>query len=185
LTAPIQALRALANAADRAAAIEPETELVGENGKKRKHVTIDGRAIELRVKKKKKPDPTPRNPFPDVVSKGLVSEIEARQLWDIFFTGCHYFVPLWDKSYDTFETFIERTPFSTNGLLAIAAKIRAGNGQLSETFHRCLDEAQGIARSTLFGPIVRKEAVMAMLILSLWSQNGWLPCGYVQLFPFL
>lgn len=50
-------------------------------------------------------------------------------------------------------------------------------GPLGQTFHRCLEEAQGIARSTLFGPIVRKEAVMAMLILSVWSQNGWLPCG--------
>lgn len=34
-----------------------------------------------------------------------------------FFTGCHYFVPLWDKSYDIYESYIERTPFSTNGKL--------------------------------------------------------------------
>lgn len=32
-----------------------------------------------------------------------------------FFSGCHYFVPLWDKTYDTYESYIERTPFSTNG----------------------------------------------------------------------
>ncbi|WVQ85715.1 hypothetical protein IAT38_007881 [Cryptococcus sp. DSM 104549] len=226
LTAPIQALQALANAADQAAAIVDKDRGVGGTGgmvdggrdegeveaegrepytrkatdnerrngedeeedgaggedrgrqKKRKRVTIDGKDIHLRVKKKTRPDPTPRNPFPDVVTKGLVSEDEARDLWDIFFSGCHYFVPLWDKSYDTFETYIERTPFSTNGLLAVAAKIRAGNGPLGKTFHRCLEEAQGIARSTLFGPIVRKEAVMAMLILSAWSQNGWLPCGH-------
>lgn len=102
----------------------------------------------------------------------------AKSIPDIsFFTGCHYFVPLWDKAYDTYETYIERTPFSTNGLLAVAAKIRAGNGRLDQVFHYCLEEAQGIARSTLFGPIVRKEAAMAMLILSVWSQNGWLPCG--------
>jgi hypothetical protein len=66
----------------------------------------------------------------------------------------------------------------TTGLFAVAAKIRAGNGPLGNTFHRCLEEAQGIARSTLFGPIVRKEAVMAMLILSVWSQYSWLPCGH-------
>ncbi|OWT40828.1 hypothetical protein C362_01041 [Cryptococcus neoformans Bt1] len=221
LTAPIQALQALANAADQAAALVDKDD-GGEKGKsagqevqsdgsdgdsrreegeakggvgrqwkmsdendedrgrsrKRKRVTIDGQNIHLRVRKKTRPDPTPRNPFPDVVTKGLVSEEEARELWDIFFSGCHYFVPLWDKSYDTYETYIERTPFSTNSLLAVAAKIRAGNGPVDETFHRCLEEAQGIARSTLFGPIVRKEAVMAMLILSLWSQNGWLPCGH-------
>ncbi|GFZ43370.1 hypothetical protein JCM24511_01090 [Saitozyma sp. JCM 24511] len=202
LTAPIQALQALANAADQAAAIaesggdmsrdeqssrrasgDEDKEGDGEEGergrsRKRKRVQIDSRNIHLRVKKKTKPDPTPRNPFPDVITKGLVSETEARELWDIFFSGCHYFVPLWDKSYDTYETYVERTPFSTNGLLAVAAKIRAGNGPLGPTFHRCLEEAQGIARSTLFGPIVRKEAVMAMLILSVWSQNGWLPCGH-------
>ncbi|WWC96649.1 hypothetical protein V866_003521 [Kwoniella sp. B9012] len=206
LTAPIQALQALANAADQIAKTSPENngeveeeedtkdvlmaEREEEGGeergrsRKRKRVLIDpnldlkSMAMSLRVKKKKRPDPTPRNPFPDVVTKGLVSEQEARELWDIFFKGCHYFVPLWDKSYDTYETFIVRTPFSTDALLAVAAKIRAGNGPLGQTFQRCLEEAQGIARSTLFGPIVRKEAVMAMLILSVWSQNGWLPCGH-------
>lgn len=91
LTAPIQALEALANAADQATAI-------AENGddsrrgsgtdddrktKKRKRVKIDDKKIQLRVKKKTKPDPTPRNPFPDVVTKGLVSEAEARELWDM------------------------------------------------------------------------------------------------------
>lgn len=32
-------------------------------------------------------------------------------------------------------------------------------GPPTPTFYKCLEEAQGIARSTLFGPIVRKEAV--------------------------
>ncbi|ORX34127.1 hypothetical protein BD324DRAFT_636719 [Kockovaella imperatae] len=191
LTAPIQALQALANAADQAASSRKNESAEGENSRdsdipqssdaiwtKRKRVRMDVKDPVLRMKKKTKPDPTPRNPFPDVVTKGLVSETEARELWDIFFSGCHYFVPLWDKKYDTYETYIERTPFSTNGLLAVAAKIRAGNGPLGQTFQRCLEEAQGIARSTLFGPIVRKEAVAAMLILSVWSANGWMPCGH-------
>jgi hypothetical protein len=132
----------------------------------------------VQVRRQTKPDPTPRNPFPDVVTKGLVSLQEALGLWDIFFSGCHLFVPLWDPKYDQFDTYLSRTPFSLNGLLAVAAKIRAGNGPLGQTFHHCLEEAQGIARSTLFGPIVRKEAAMAMLILSVWSQNAWLPCGH-------
>ncbi|WVQ71277.1 hypothetical protein IAR50_000803 [Cryptococcus sp. DSM 104548] len=206
LTAPIQALEALANAADQAAALEggrdkrdeassddehtlrakgnedAARDMDEERGrsKKRKRVTIDGREknAHLRLMKKTRPDPTPRNPFPDVVTKGLVSEKEARELWDIFFSGCHYFLPIFDKSYDTFETFIERTPFSTNGLLAVAAKIRAGNGPPGQTFESCLSEGQGIARSTLFGPVVRKEGVLALVILSVWSQNGWLPCGH-------
>ena len=84
-TAPILALHTLANAADQAAA-EREGVVVSEEERekqKRKRVTIDGNSIHLRVKKKKKPDPTPRNPFPDVVTKGLVSDAEARELWDL------------------------------------------------------------------------------------------------------
>lgn len=126
LTAPIQALQALANAADQAAALvdkddegekgkstsqevrldgsdedsrrgegeakggaERQWKLNGEDdedrgrSRKRKRVTIDGQNIHLRVRKKTRPDPTPRNPFPDVVTKGLVSEKEARELWDM------------------------------------------------------------------------------------------------------
>ena len=60
---------------------------------------------------------------------GSARHLSNDNLTSSFFTGCHYFVPLWDKNYDKYESFIERTPFSTNGLLAVAAKIRAGNGQ--------------------------------------------------------
>ncbi len=63
-------------------------------------------------------------------------------------------------------------------MLAVAAKIRAGTSPPSQAYYKCLEEAQGIARSTLFGPVVRKEAVMAVLILAAWSQNGWLPSGH-------
>jgi hypothetical protein len=88
LTAPIQALEALADAAKHAAGLAARDEGVaaGEDrgrSRKRKHVTIDDKHIHLRVRKKTKPDPTPRNPFPDVVTKNLVSELEARELWDL------------------------------------------------------------------------------------------------------
>lgn len=38
---------------------------------------------QVSFKKQKKPDPAPRNAFPDVITKGLVPETEARQLWDL------------------------------------------------------------------------------------------------------
>ena len=61
--------------------------------------------------------------------------------------------------YDTYESLMEQTPWTFDAILAVTSKIRSGNGPLSATFHKCLEEAQGIARSSLFGPIVRKEAV--------------------------
>lgn len=188
LNAPIEALQALANAADQAAAQESAAAgmVVDSQG-----ATDIGAAVgdgflspprvlqkQLRFKKRQKAEPTPRNAFPDVITKGLVTEPECRELWDIFFSGCHLFIPLFDRSYDVFESFVVRTPFSFDGMMAVAAKIRSGNGPLDQTYHRALEEAQGIARSTLFGPVVRKEAVMAVLILAAWSQNGWLPSGH-------
>ncbi|KZS98190.1 hypothetical protein SISNIDRAFT_546194 [Sistotremastrum niveocremeum HHB9708] len=160
LNAPIEALQGLANAAAEAAAI-PLRDMP-------------------RVKKRKRVEPTPRNAFPHVVEKGLVSDQEARELYHIFFSGCHYFIPLFDPAYDTYENLKERTPFCFDAILAVAGKIKSGNGAPSTTFYKCLEEAQGIARSTLFGPVVRKEAVQAMLLLAAWSTSGWLPSGHAM-----
>lgn len=81
----------------------------------------------------------------------------------------------------------------------MASKIRSGTGPLSPSFYKSLEEAQGIARSSLFGPVVRKEAVqgmsnvashfsffnvdyfpLGMLLLAAWSTNGWLPSGHAM-----
>ncbi|KAI9067532.1 hypothetical protein FKP32DRAFT_1683846 [Trametes sanguinea] len=160
LNAPIEALQGLANAAAEAAAAPS--------------------ASPPRVKKRKRAEPTPRNAFPHVVEKGLVSDAEARELYHIFFSGCHIFIPVFDPSYDTYEGLMERSPWTFDAILAVAAKIRSGTGPLIPAFYKCLEEAQGIARSSLFGPVVRKEAVQGMLLLAAWSTNGWLPSGHAM-----
>jgi len=160
LNAPIEALQGLANAAAEAAAAPSNTA--------------------PRVKKRKKAEPTPHNAFPHVVEKGLVSDSEARELFHIFFSGCHVFVPVFDPIYDTYESIYDRTPWTFDAILAVASKIRSGTGPLSPSFYKSLEEAQGIARSSLFGPVVRKEAVQGMLLLAAWSTNGWLPSGHAM-----
>ncbi|KAG8749492.1 hypothetical protein FRC14_001314, partial [Serendipita sp. 396] len=162
LNAPIEALQDLANAAAEAAAAPMDA------------------PPPPRRKKRIRVEPIPPNPFPHVVEKGLVTDTEARSLYNIFFSGCHLFIPLFDPSYDTYEGLKERTPFCFDAILAVAAKIRAGSGSPGIVFYRCLEEAQGIARSTLFGPVVRKEAVQAMLLLAAWSTSGWLPSGHAM-----
>lgn len=56
-----------------------------------------------------------------------------------FFSGCHYFIPVFDPSYDEFESFVQRTPFSFDGMLAVAAKIRAGAGQYRGLTNRSIE----------------------------------------------
>ena len=97
-----------------------------------------------------------------------------------FFSGCNVFIPVFDPTYDTYDGLMERTPWTFDALLAVAAKIRSGTGPLIPAFYKCLEEAQGIARSSLFGPVVRKEAVQGMLLLAAWSTNGWLPSGHAM-----
>lgn len=160
IDAPIEALQGLANAAAEAAAAPCASPPI--------------------VKKRSRPEHLPRNAFPHVVEKGLVSEDEARQLFSIFFTGCHLFIPLFDPSYDTFESIMQRTPWTFDSILAISSKIKSGSGPLAPTLCKCLEEAQGIARLSLFGPVVRKEAVMGMLLLAAWSTDGWLPSGHAM-----
>ncbi|KAF7793852.1 hypothetical protein EIP86_004973 [Pleurotus ostreatoroseus] len=72
------------------------------------------------------------------------------------------------------KSLMERSPWTFDSILAVASKIRSGTGPLSPSFYKSLEEAQGIARSSLFGPVVRKEAVQA------WSTNGWLPSGHAM-----
>jgi hypothetical protein len=76
-----------------------------------------------------------------------------------FFSGCHLFIPVFDPAYDSFANLSSRTPWCFDAVLAVAGKVRNGSGPPSAAFYKCLEEAQGIARSSLFGPVVRKEAV--------------------------
>lgn len=63
--------------------------------------------------------PHVRNTFPN----NLLLLIRRR-----FFSGCHLFIPLFDPAYDTYEGLKERTPFCFDAILAVASKIRSGNG---------------------------------------------------------
>lgn len=76
-----------------------------------------------------------------------------------FFSGCHLFIPIFDVSYDSYEGLKERSPWTFDAILAVAGKIKSGNNPPAPSFYKALEEAQGIARSSLFGPVVRKEAV--------------------------
>jgi hypothetical protein len=76
-----------------------------------------------------------------------------------FFSGCHLFIPIFDVAHDSYDGLMERSPWTFDAILAVAGKIKSGNNPPSPSFYKALEEAQGIARSSLFGPVVRKEAV--------------------------
>ncbi|KAF8560210.1 hypothetical protein OG21DRAFT_1530421 [Imleria badia] len=116
--------------------------------------------------------------FPDVVTQDLVPEHEARELFRIFYAGCSTFLPVFDSRVDTFDALHHRSPFAVDAICMVGARVRDGGGTPSETYNRCLDAVQNISRATLFSPVTRMEAIQAMILVSGWSDNGWLSGGH-------
>ncbi|KAF5384822.1 hypothetical protein D9615_001376 [Tricholomella constricta] len=116
--------------------------------------------------------------FPDVVTKNIISEAEARELFNIFYHGCSTFLPVFDSHNDTFDALHERSPFAVDCICMVAARTRDGGDTPSETYIKILEEVQSISCATLFAPVMRIEAVQAMILVSGWSDNGWLSGGH-------
>ncbi|EGO02482.1 hypothetical protein SERLA73DRAFT_102523 [Serpula lacrymans var. lacrymans S7.3] len=116
--------------------------------------------------------------FPDVVTKNIIPDAEARELFRIFYHGCSTFLPVFDLNVDTYDALHERSPFAVDAICMVASRVRDGGGKASETYTRCLEAVQAISCATLFSPVTRAEAVQAMILVSGWSDNGWLSGGH-------
>ncbi|ELU38811.1 hypothetical protein AG1IA_07159 [Rhizoctonia solani AG-1 IA] len=93
---------------------------------------------------------------------------------------------------DTYDALHSRSPFCVNTICMVAARyvrlhllppivahsVLQGSRWWSETYQKCRAEVEEISRHTLFTPVVRQEAVQAMVLVSGWSTNGWLPGGH-------
>ncbi|KAM6498448.1 hypothetical protein JOM56_006396, partial [Amanita muscaria] len=171
LVAPWEVLRGLADVASRRAAKEngdgteshsrtrtPSPDRHGRPSKRRKHMH--------------------KLVFPDVVTKNIISEVEARELFAIFYRGCSTFLPVFDANTDVFDALHERSPFAVNCICMVALRVKDGGGKPSEPYVKCLEEVQSIACATLFAPVVRPEAVQSMIVVAGWSDNGWLSGGH-------
>ncbi|KAG2023045.1 priB protein, variant 2 [Coprinopsis cinerea AmutBmut pab1-1] len=172
LVAPWEVLRGLADVAiERAAKESGES---SEPHSRTRSPSPDRSRPQKRRKLRHLPAPT----FHDVVTKSILPEDEARELFKIFYDGCSTFLPVFDVNMDTYESLHERSPFAVDAICMVAARVRDGGGQASEVHLKLLEEVQNIARASLFAPVLRMEAVQAMILVSGWSDNGWLSGGH-------
>ncbi|KAI5835311.1 hypothetical protein K523DRAFT_411672 [Schizophyllum commune Tattone D] len=170
LVAPWEVLRGLADVAIERAAIENGDASDPQNGGKPGEGSRPAKKRKLRHK---------QGPmFPDVVTKKIITEEEARELFQIFYHGCSTFLPVFDPHVDTFDELHRRSPFAVDAICMVAAGVRDGGGKPSETYLRCLEEVQSISCATLFSPVTRFEAVQSMILVSGWAENGWLSGGH-------
>ncbi|PCH33943.1 hypothetical protein WOLCODRAFT_130083 [Wolfiporia cocos MD-104 SS10] len=175
LVAPWEVLRGLADVAIQRAAKE-NGEGVSEPPSRARTVSPEPRQSRP-AKRRKVYHKQPRN-FPDVVTKNIIPDPEARELFRIFYHGCSTFLPIFDANVDTYDALHERSPFAVDCICMVAARVRDGGGKSSETFLKCQEEVLNISCATLFSPVTRQEAVQAMILVSGWSDNGWLSGGH-------
>lgn len=116
--------------------------------------------------------------FPDVIALGIVQEREARELFDLYFSGSNNFMPVFDPEVDTWDSLRVRSPFSVSSIVAVGARVRDGGRPMSETQRLALDHSRRIAIGTVFAAVARVEAVQAMCLISAFNENGWLPSGH-------
>ncbi|KAH6916892.1 hypothetical protein BKA70DRAFT_1250880 [Coprinopsis sp. MPI-PUGE-AT-0042] len=131
-----------------------------------------------RPSKRRKIRHMPSPAFHDIVTKGIISEDEARELFKIFFDGCSTFLPIFDVNCDTFEALHERSPFAVDAICMVAARVRDAGGPPSEVHQKLLEEVHNTAKATLFAPVLHAETIQAMILISGWSDNGWLSGGH-------
>ncbi|KAG8219668.1 hypothetical protein J3R82DRAFT_623 [Butyriboletus roseoflavus] len=176
LVAPWEVLRGLADVAiERAAKESGEASSEPQSRTRTPSLERQGRPTKRRKIRHK----IPRGMiFPDVVTQNLVPEHEARELFRIFYAGCSTFLPVFDVRVDTFDALHHRSPFAVDAICMVGARVRDGGGTPSETYNRSLDAVQNISRATLFSPVTRIEAIQAMILVSGWSDNGWLSGGH-------
>ncbi|KAJ3852861.1 hypothetical protein EV368DRAFT_82133 [Lentinula lateritia] len=186
LVAPWEVLRGLADVASERAAKEN-----GDSSEPQSRARTPTPERQIRpTKRRKLRHKNPRGmTFPDVVTKKIISEAEARELFRIFYHGSNTFLPVFDFKVDTYDALHERSPFAVNCICMVAARVRDGGGKAGETHKRCLEEVQAISCATLFAPVTRVEAVQAMILVSGWSDNGemviWRPCALHKAWPRL
>jgi hypothetical protein len=175
LVAPWEVLRGLADVASQRAAKEN-----GDSSEPQSRTRTPSPERQSRPSKRRKlRHRIPRVlTFPDVVTKNIITEVDARELFRIFYHGCSTFLPVFDYSVDTYDALHERSPFAVNCICMVAARVRDGGGKPSDIYRLCLEEVQTISCATLFAPVARVEAVQAMILVSGWSDNGWLSGGH-------
>ncbi|PPQ63001.1 hypothetical protein CVT24_006107 [Panaeolus cyanescens] len=172
LVAPWEVLRGLADVAIERAAKEN-----GDASEPHSRGRTPSPERSSRPLKKRRVQPAPPA-FPDVVKKGIVTQDQAQQLFKIFYDGCSTFLPVFDSATDTYESLRERSPFAVDTICMVGARVRDGGGKPSEMYLRCLEQVQAISSASLFAPVLRYEAVQSMILVSGWSDNGWLSGGH-------
>ncbi|KKK25633.1 hypothetical protein ARAM_003674 [Aspergillus rambellii] len=113
------------------------------------------------------------DPRGDIIARGIVSEEQARGIYERFMNGSKNFLPLFDPIRDTFDSIRSRSLFCFTVIIYLASRAvpdLQGNIYLQRVLQ---DEAQRLAEDSFFERPTKLETVQGMILLAAYSEKTW------------
>ena len=104
----------------------------------------------------------------DFIIKGLMSINQARVFWESFFRGCDRFVPVFDPSYDTFDSVRLRSSFLFNAMCTVGCSVTSGTeSQLPHALN--FELKKQLNQVVMVHETASHENVQALLVVACYS----------------
>ncbi|KAL4904346.1 hypothetical protein BDW74DRAFT_29477 [Aspergillus multicolor] len=113
------------------------------------------------------------DPKGDIISRGIISEEDARCIYERFMNCSKNFIPLFDPVRDTFDSIRSRSLFCFTVIVYLASRAASdfrGNTHLQRVLQ---DEAQRLAEDSFFAKPTKLETVQGMILLAAYSEKTW------------
>ncbi|PLB52474.1 hypothetical protein P170DRAFT_489150 [Aspergillus steynii IBT 23096] len=115
---------------------------------------------------------------PDVMSKGLIQQGQARKLFNLFMTCAGCFMPIFDPVMDTFDSLRIREPFCFAVILAIASCVEHIPDFPEVSKSMLQDEVKRLTAQSLFKRPATLGSIQAMLLLAAYTDEAWFAIGH-------
>ncbi|EAL84850.1 Zn(II)2Cys6 transcription factor [Aspergillus fumigatus Af293] len=113
------------------------------------------------------------DPTKDVVERGIITEEQARGIYERFMNGSKNFLPLFDPVRDTYDSIRSRSLFCFTVIIYLASRAvpeLRSNNHLQRVLQ---DEAQKLAEESFFERPTKLETVQGMILLAAYSEKSW------------
>ncbi|KAL4804995.1 hypothetical protein BDV18DRAFT_23632 [Aspergillus unguis] len=108
----------------------------------------------------------------DVISRGIISEEDARCIYERYMNCSKNWLPLFDPVRDTFDSIRSRSLFCFTVLIYLASRAASDHRGDIHLQRVLQDEAQRLAEDSLFAK-PRLETVQGMILLAAYSEKTW------------
>ncbi|GFF98565.1 hypothetical protein IFM61606_03023 [Aspergillus udagawae] len=113
------------------------------------------------------------DPTKDVIARGIITEEQARGIYERFMNGSKNFLPLFDPVRDTFDSIRSRSLFCFTVIIYLASRAVPELRSNSHLQRVLQDEAQKLAEDSFFERPTKLETVQGMILLAAYSEKSW------------